>query len=106
MKSPTNKAIKVFGGAAAVAVAVGLGGVGVNAAGSNPTTEHPSSSVISAASGSSTGSGSGVHIATLVDFPTPPRTCEVQHRSADTGRAMHVWYTPVPCPGSAGHRQA
>jgi hypothetical protein len=36
MKSQTKMAIKMFGGAAAVAVAVGLGGVGVNAAGSNP----------------------------------------------------------------------
>jgi hypothetical protein len=76
MKSQTKMAIKVFGGAAAVAVAVGLGGVGVNAAGSNPTTEHASSSVIpaTAASGSSIGSGPGVHIATLATFYVP-RTC-------------------------------
>jgi hypothetical protein len=96
MKSQTKMAIKVFGGAAAVAVAIGLGGVGVNGTGSNPTTEHPSSSVIpaTAASGSSTGSGSGVHSATLADFYAP-RTCVVQHRSANTGQ---VWYTPEPCP--------
>ena len=64
MRSQTKTAIKVFGGAATVAVAVGLGGVGVNAAGSNPTT----------ASGSSAVSGSGVHVATLDSFYTPP-TC-------------------------------
>jgi hypothetical protein len=77
----TKKTVAMFGGAAALAFAVGLGGVGVNAAGSNPTTGHPSSSVIpaTAASGSSTGSGSGVHSATLVYFYTP-RTC-----------------TPAPC---------
>jgi len=73
MKSQTEMAIKVFGGATAAAVAVGLGGVGVDAAGSNPTTQHPSSSGIPApaTSGNPTGA-SGVHIATLTDFATPP----------------------------------
>ena len=105
MKPQTKMAIKVFGGAAAVAVAFGLGGVGVNAAGSNPTTVRPSSSVFAApaSSGSPTGSGSGVHAATLVNDPTPPRTCVVEHSSpADTGRPMQVWYTPVPCPPMTG----
>jgi len=67
MRSQTKTAIKMFGSAAAIAAAVGLGGVGVNAAGSTPSTGHALSSVIPApaATGSSTGSGSGVHNATL-----------------------------------------
>jgi hypothetical protein len=67
MRSQTKTAIKMFGGVAAVAIAVGLGGVGVDALSSTPTTGHLSSQVVPApaASGSSAGSGSGVHAATL-----------------------------------------
>jgi hypothetical protein len=67
MKSQTKTAMKIFGGAAAVAVAVGLGGVGVDSLGTAPTAGHLTSSVTQAPppSGSATGSGSGVHVATL-----------------------------------------
>jgi hypothetical protein len=68
MKSQTRTAMKMFGGAAAIAAVVGLGGVGVSSAAGAPTAGHLTSSVTQAPppSGGATTAGSAVHAATLV----------------------------------------
>lgn len=63
MRAPIKKAITVFGGAAAVVLAVGFGAAGVSHSGSAPTaTTHPPASVAMPQPGTTV---PGVHIATL-----------------------------------------
>ncbi len=63
MKAQIKMAIAVFGGAAAVVLAVGFGGVGVSPMGGASTAPtHPSSSVTPARPETA---APGVHIATL-----------------------------------------
>jgi hypothetical protein len=56
-----NKKIAMFGGAAALALAVGFGGVGVSSMGDTPTTAHPAPRVAAAPAHAAP----GVHYATL-----------------------------------------
>jgi hypothetical protein len=67
MKSPTKMKIATFGGAAALALAVGFGGVGAGPVGNTPaTTAHTSSHVAPApAPGAVANGGAEVHPATL-----------------------------------------
>lgn len=63
MRTPVKKAIAVFGGAAAVALAVGFGAVGISPTGSASTaTTHQSPGVAASQPGAPP---PGVHIATL-----------------------------------------
>jgi hypothetical protein len=67
MKAQTKTAIAMLGGEAALAVTVGFSGIGVNATGSTPTTTaHTSSGAAPPAPNATiSGSGNGVHVATL-----------------------------------------
>jgi hypothetical protein len=72
MKSPTKMKIATFGGAAALALAVGFGGVSAGLVGNTPaTTTHASSHAAPApAPGAVANGGAGVHTATLTGCVT------------------------------------
>ncbi len=65
MKTRTETAMALFGGAAAVALTIGVGGVGVGPMGGTSTTAHPSSSVAPALPDAATPGSTGIHLATL-----------------------------------------